>query len=134
MFCVPIKYMPFFQYNNDGLFHHVDSRDLRHNTHQYIVLGYLHGMILREHQLYLGSRTWILLYTSKRPSHEGKIFASFRKAVPKTPSRECVHASWISKETCWVINARVYLWRSADRCQRRLQAVGHQVQSLLNGY
>ena len=70
-----------------SLFQKVAVRDYRHKTNHYMVLGYLHGVTLREHQRYLGLLTRIPLYPSKQPSLECYLFASIRQAVPRKLAR-----------------------------------------------
>ena len=74
-------------------------RDTRQKTDHYLVLGFLCGVTLREHQCYLRSCTWLPLYPPKQPSHKDSLFASLRQAVLKTPAREHVHASCILEDT-----------------------------------
>ena len=49
-----------------------------HSTDHYMVLGYLRGVTLREHHLYLRSRTRLPLYPHKNSYHKENIFASLR--------------------------------------------------------
>ena len=43
------------------LFQNISIQKPRHNMEQYLVLGYLRGTTLREHQRYLGTGMWIPL-------------------------------------------------------------------------
>ena len=81
------------------MIHNLAVWDPRHNIDHSIVLGCLCGVILREHQCYIGFCTRLPLYPFKCPSHEYNIFSSISQAVPKTLVRECVHDSWILEET-----------------------------------
>ena len=87
-----------------------------------------------EHQLCLGLCTRLRFYPHKWPSHEYSLFFSLKKAVLKKPARKRVYASWVLEETRWVIEARVYIWRSPNREQCCLCNLGRRVRTLLDGY
>ena len=83
----------------------------RHNIDHYMVLGCLRDVTLRENQCYLDFCIHLLIYPPKRSSHEDKLFASLRQAVPKKPAHERAHSLWILEETWWLIEDRVSLQR-----------------------
>ena len=116
------------------MFLNVAVQDHRHNSNHYMVLGCLHGITLREYQLYFGLCMRLPLYLPKQLSREYSLFSSLRKVVPNTSARERAHASWILEEAWRVINARVSFWRSPYRFQRCVLYIGRQVKLLLDAY
>ena len=60
---------------------------------------------------------WIPIYPPKKPYHEDSLFDYLRQEVHNTPAHKRTHTSWISEETWRVINVRVSLRISPDRCQ-----------------
>ena len=81
------------------MFLNVAVQDHRHNSNHYMVLGCLHGITLREYQLYFGLCMRLPLYLPKQPPHEDSLFASLRQEVLKTPAQDSAYTSLISEET-----------------------------------
>ena len=67
------------------LFQNVAAQEPRHNTDHYLILGFLCGTTLRDHQRYLISRILILFHTPRRTSLEYTLFAELCRVASKPP-------------------------------------------------
>ena len=89
------------------VFQNLAVRDPRHNTDHYIVLGCLPGAPLATTQQYQGGRRRWLVPPPAAPSRMDTLFASLRRAVPKTAPREARRNAWILAETWRLVDEKV---------------------------
>ena len=85
----------------------VAIRDPRHNSDHYMVLGCLPSAPLLDTEWYLGGRKRWPVRPPTEPSRQDTLFATLRRAVPKTKPREARQNAWISAETWQLIDERV---------------------------
>ena len=81
------------------LFCNVSVWDPRHNSDNYLVLGFLSSAPLREHSKYLWRSKRIPLRPPTTPTREDGLFATLRRAVPKPKAWDARENVWISEAT-----------------------------------
>ena len=117
---------------NRRLFQNVSVQDPRNNTYHYMVLGCLFASNRKEHQLYLGWRTWIPIFPPRVPTRGGVIFEELRGAIPKIRRKDQQQAPWITADMWRSMDTQVTLCRSQTRYQTSIRTLRRRIQALLN--
>ena len=81
------------------LFRNISVRDPRQNLDNYLILGCLQRVTLREHEKYLWGITGLPFCNPTNQTREGGIFASLLWMIGKQKSQEARKNTWILADT-----------------------------------